>query len=342
MIQFTDPKGQKYSPCFFPTSPKDIHKKFSGFLKQAEKQLYLRETEDEEVGERYIRENIDSANLDHLKEFATDKMLALLEIGIDEGLTEEELLELALESKTKAEATGGGISHNSLLVVPVKGFVIDLHEIAGKIDTKKHKSLFKAFIDLLSPEEIDKVLNNSYAEDDGKMYLEANFDTWETAVDEDEFKNAMIKKLGLLEQDVVEENPIVAAADVIDFKKFKKNKQNHSERADAWIEDTEKAWKKESSKITGLKGWDVKFTFYPPDNVDPEGMVVIESVEKNLPNTIQNDLNHIAHTFFKKYLTEDFENEKVEHYYPGHKQYPNYPKFSWYIMFDAKEDIKFG
>jgi hypothetical protein len=172
--------------------------------------MYLRETEDPKVGEVYIKDNIGEANLEHLREFATDKMQALLEIAADEGMTEEEILKLAVSCRTEAEATGGGISHNSLLTVPVKGYVVDLHEIAGKINTKKHKSLFKGFTKMLTPEQVKDVLDKSYAEDDGKMYLEANFDTWESCVDEDEFKTKMVKKLGVKEKEMVLENPIVA------------------------------------------------------------------------------------------------------------------------------------
>jgi len=214
MIQFLDPKGVKFTPSYFTSPSKDITKalliEFRKFLKASEKQMYIRQTEDPKIGETYIQDNQDKISLAHLKEHATEKMTALLEISEEEGMTEDEILKLALDSSYEPEAVGRGTSYNSLLRVPVGAYSVDLNEIKGKINTKSYDSLFKGFVSLLSPEQVQSGLQSSYAEEDGTIYLEAPHDFWEIAVDEDLYKENLIKKLGAVEKEFVEENPAVA------------------------------------------------------------------------------------------------------------------------------------
>ena len=198
-----------YSPQY-TTNKKPLAPQFSKFLKDARNQMIMRETDDKEIGLKYITDNADKINLDYLLTHATPKMETLLEIALDENMTPKEIIDILVDTAFDVESVGVGTSHNSLLRVPIEEFVIDLNEIAGKIDNVPFQSIFKGFLSKLTDEEAQKALEQSYAEDDGKMYLEAPNHHWELTADEDEFKKALIEKLGVIEKEFEEEHPAVA------------------------------------------------------------------------------------------------------------------------------------
>lgn len=208
-IPFYDPQGRPKQPNYRYDSEGEQLLGLMDFIKDVEKFSYIYYTENEEFGEQLLLDNRNKINLDMLKDNATEKVGALLDIA-EEELKPQDVIDLLYEAADPVP--GYGIRENSFLSVPVGEMITDLHGFKGKLNTVVYDDMFKKLMEGLDQEDIDDALMKVKGHIEGeKLYQYSPYDAWQAVVDEDRFKDLLKQRLQLGEEDIIEKNPAVAS-----------------------------------------------------------------------------------------------------------------------------------
>ena len=208
-IPFYDGKGRAKLPNYTYRTKSEQLSKLKKFLADVENFSYIYETENEEAGKNYLLGKKDQVNLDYVRENATEKLQALLDIA-EEEMTPEDVLDTLFIASDPVP--GPGVDENSLLLIPVRTIETDLHQFKGKVNTKNYKDIYKTMITKLSEEEIQEAhdtLDGDIIDD--KLYQEPHADYWQAVIDEDKLKEQLVLRLQTNEKDLEERHPAAAA-----------------------------------------------------------------------------------------------------------------------------------
>jgi hypothetical protein len=193
-------------PVYY-TKKTSLEKNLQKFLEYVEDTAFLDETEDEKIGWQYIKKAEKGLNLNevlkNVEDHGTDKLVALITIAEEEDLGPKEIFENIMASIYIEPASGFG-GENYVFAVPVKRELeADLHKFPGKLDTVKYDDIYSELKKLLKPEVVNAVLENCSNDiENDKMYINIPQYYWAAFVDEEKFKDALVKKLDMTEDEI--------------------------------------------------------------------------------------------------------------------------------------------
>ena len=193
-------------PVFY-SKKTSLEKNLEKFLKFAEYETFMDQTENEKIGWEYINEakkNVDlNEIIKNVDDYGSDKLVALVTIAQEEGLTEKELLDSIYASLYIEPTTGRG-GDNYIFRTPVEEDVeINLHSFKGKLDTKEYADIYEELKKLLTPEEVDHVLNYGQADIENDILYTTNpHYYWAAHIDEDKFKDILVTKLDMTSEEI--------------------------------------------------------------------------------------------------------------------------------------------
>jgi hypothetical protein len=197
--------GQKI-PVFY-SKKQNLEGNLERFLIYVEDSAFLDETEDQKIGWQYIENAKNGLKLNdvlkNIDEYGTDKLIALVAIAKEEGISDADLKDLILGA-INIEPTSGFGGENYAFNVPVKTEIeIDLHKIPGKLDTVKYDDIYQKLKDLLDEETVTNILENSsnLIEND-VMTVDIPQYYWGAYIDEEKFKDKLVSKIDMTEEEV--------------------------------------------------------------------------------------------------------------------------------------------
>jgi hypothetical protein len=193
-------------PVFY-SKKQNLEGNLERFLIYVEDSAFLDETEDEKIGWQYIENAKKELKLNdvlkNIDEYGTDKLIALVAIAKEEGVSDADLKDLILGA-INIEPTSGYGGENYAFNVPVKTEIdIDLHKVPGKLDTVKYDDIYQKLKDLLDEETVTDILENSsnLIEND-VMTVDIPQYYWGAYIDEEKFKDKLVSKIDMTEEEV--------------------------------------------------------------------------------------------------------------------------------------------
>lgn len=186
----------------------DPKKNYESFLNYVENYIMLKETEDKDVGAEYLKKARPTLHFidiyKNLDKYATDKLMALVLIAQEEGISHDELLDIILKC-TDLEPTSGYGSDNFIFAIPMKKELsTDLHKFKGKIDGKVYQDIYSELKKLLNPKDAEKIESKNHdVENDILKYSIPQY-YWSGFVDEEKFKDILVQRLEMSENELEE------------------------------------------------------------------------------------------------------------------------------------------
>jgi hypothetical protein len=193
-------------PVFY-SKKQNLEGNLERFLIYVEDSAFLDETEDQKIGWQYIENAKKELKLNdvlkNIDEYGTDKLIALVAIAKEEGVSDADLKDLILGA-INIEPTSGYGGENYAFNVPVKTEIdIDLHKVPGKLDTVKYDDIYQKLKDLLDEETVTDILeNSSNVIENDVMTVDIPQYYWGAYIDEEKFKDKLVSKIDMTEEEV--------------------------------------------------------------------------------------------------------------------------------------------
>jgi len=201
-------------PSFFISEhPKKKLTQLKKFLSMVEQNALDYYGADPEAGSKYINAFKHNANIGFLEKTASDKVMALIQLAKEEGLTNQQIVKIALDSLDLEPNLGKhSLSDNILISAPVVEEEVDLHDFRGFVNKELANDLYVKLTEGLDEEHIEEAHKSvdSHIEDE-TMFLDMEGDYWNGVVNEDKFKDNILEQIKL-EEDVAEERIPATAA----------------------------------------------------------------------------------------------------------------------------------
>jgi hypothetical protein len=192
------PSYSKYNP----------EKNYESFLNYVENFIMLRETEDEKVGREYLKKAMSTLHFidiyKNLDKFATDKLMALVLIAQEEGIKNDQILNILMDSIT-LEPTSGFGGENFAFAIPIKKeLTVDLNTFKGKIDGKLYSNVYSELKKLVGPKEAERIERKRHDVENNILTFRIPQYYWSAFVDEEKFKDILVQKLEMSETQIEE------------------------------------------------------------------------------------------------------------------------------------------
>ena len=128
--------------------------------------------------------------------------MALITIAEEEDLSKE-IFNIIMASIYIEPASGIG-GENFVFAVPVKKELeIDLHKFPGKLDSTRYEDIYSELKKVLKPEVAEKILNDNHNDiENDTIYIKIPQYYWAAFIDEEKFKDILVKKLGMTDEEI--------------------------------------------------------------------------------------------------------------------------------------------
>ena len=184
----------------------NVEKSYESFLSYVENFIMLKETEDEKVGREYLKKAMPTLHFvdiyKNLDKFATEKLMALVLIAQEEGIKNDQILGILMDSITLEPTSGFGGENYAFSIPMKKEITVDLNTFRGKIDGKLYANIYSELKKLVGPKESERIENKRHNIENDILTFRIPQYYWSAYVDEEKFKDILVQKLEMSETEI--------------------------------------------------------------------------------------------------------------------------------------------